>query len=192
MTVAETAKLVAKNAESIDDLDKSTRRLTETTRVSSGHIGDMRGLFISQKVVREAAIIADRMGLLAVGTLEPQDVIEMWNAGKSKGLTGDISRDDEDSFKFADLIIAARTDEGASCYVAVEISYTADERDTTRAIRNAGYITNFTGTPAYAAVAGVSRDNRIDEVLTDMPQPYDSEQETLVFWSEHEDIDKPN
>ena len=98
-TVAETARLVAKNAESIDNLDVSTRRLTETTRVNSGHIGDMRGLFISQKVVREAAIIADRMGLLAVGTLEPQDVIDMWNVGKAKGLTGDISKDDEDSLQ---------------------------------------------------------------------------------------------
>ena len=192
MTVAETARLVAKNAESIDNLDVSTRRLTETTRVNSGHIGDMRGLFISQKVVREAAIIADRMGLLAVGTLELQDVIDMWNVGKDKGLTGDISKDDERSFKFADLIIAARTDDGASRYVAVEISYTADERDTTRAIRNAEYITKFTGTPSYPAVAGVSKDNRIDEVLTDVPQPYDCEQETFVFWSEHEDIAKLN
>ena len=157
-TTAETAKLVAKNAESIaanvesidrleilvegntksiKELDTSTRRLTETARISSGHIGDMRGLFVSQKVVREAAIIADRMGLITVQTLEPQDVIDIWNIGKAKGLTEGISKNDEDSFKFADLIIEAKTDDGARCLIAVEISYTADERDTTRAIRNA-------------------------------------------------------
>ncbi len=67
------------------------------------------------------------------------------------------------------------------CYVAVEISYTVDERDTTRAIRNAEYITNFTETLCYAAVAGVSKDNRIDQYLTDAPQPYGSEQESRVF-----------
>ena len=183
---------VTKNVESIDKLDTSTKRLIETARISSGHIGDMRRLFASQKVIHEAALIADRMGLHAVGTLEPQDVIDIWNIGKTKGLTNDISKDDEDSFKTADLIITARTDDGAWCYIAVEISYTADERDPTRAIRNAEYITRFLGTPCYAAVAGVSKDNRIDEVLTDVPQPYDSEQETLVFWSEHEDIAKPN
>lgn len=191
-TTAETAKLVAKNAESINKLDTSTQRLAETARIGSGHIGDMRGLFASQKVVREAAIIADRMGLITVQTLEPQDVIDIWNIGRAKGLTNGISKDDEDSFKIADLIIEAKTDDGTLCLVAVEISYTADERDTTRAIRNAEYITNFTGTPTYAAVAGISKDNRIDEILADMPQPYDSEQETRVFWSKHEDIAKPN
>ena len=53
------------------------------------------------------------------------------------------------------------------------------------------YITKFTETSAYAAVAGISKDDRIDEVLGDVPQPYDSEQETRVFWSKHEDIAKP-
>lgn len=190
--VAENAKAIAENTESIKKLDTSTKRLTETTRVSSGHIGDMRGLFASQKVVREAALITNRMGLRAVGTLERQDIIDMWELGEAKGLTDNISKDDEDSFKVSDLTMVARTDDGAWCYVAVEISYTVDERDTTRAIRNAEYITNFTETPCYAAVAGVSKDNRIDEYLTDMPQPYSSEQETRVFWSEHEDIAKPN
>ena len=206
INLAKTAKMVAKNAESIDrlektvaanvesikELDTSTKRLTDTARISSGHIGDMRELFVSQKVVREAAIIADRMGLRAVGTLEPQDIIGIWNTGKAKGLTEGIHKDDENSFKIAGLIMVARTGDGAWCYVAVEISYTADERDTTRAIRNAEYITNFTETPCYAAVAGVSKDDRIDEILTDIPQPYDSEQETRVFWSKHEDIAKPN
>ena len=142
--------------------------------------------------MREAAIIADRMGLITVQTLEPQDVIDMWNIGKAKGLTEGISKYDEDSFKIADLIIEAKTDDGTPRFIAVEISYTADERDTTRAIRNAEYITKFTETPCYAAVAGVSKDNRIDEYLTGVPQLYSSEQETRVFWSEHEDIAKPN
>ena len=188
----ENAKVVAANSESINMLDISTKRLTETTRIQSGHIGDMRGLFASQKVVREAAIIADRLGLVTVQTLEPQDVIDIWNIGKAKGLTEGISKGDEDSFKNADLVVAARTDDGTSCYIAVEISYTVDERDTVRVIRNAEYITRFTETPAYAAVAGVSKDNRIDGLLTDVPQPYSSEQETRVFWSEHEDIAKAN
>ena len=196
---AETAQLVAKNAESIDRLEtlveentKSIKELTETTRISAGHIGDMRGLFASQKVMREAALITNGMGLRNVGTLESQDIIDMWEMGEAKGLTNNISKDDEKSFKLADLVIVARTDDGAWCYVAVEISYTVDERDTTRAIRNAEYIANFTETPCYAAVAGVSKDNRIDKYLTDVPQPYSSDQETRIFWSEHEDIVKPN
>ena len=190
--IRETAKLVAKNAESIDKLDTSTKRLTEMAGLHSGHIGDMRGLFISLKVVREAALIADDMGLTFVGTLEPEDILNIWNAGKSKGLTDAISKEDERSFKSADLIIEAKADDGAQCFIAVEISFTVDERDTRRAIRNAAYITSFIEAPAYAAVAGVSKDNRIDGVLADTPEPHESEQETRVFWSQHEEIEKPN
>ena len=169
----------------------------ESNRVNSGHISDMRGMFASQKVVREAALIADRIGLRTVRTLEAQDIIDIWNAGKAKGLTNNISKDYEDSFKIADLIIEAQTNETlasarAPRYIAVEISYTADERDTTRAIRNAEYISKFVEIPTYAVVAGISKDNRIDEVLSDMPEPYDSERETRVFWSKHEDIGKPD
>ena len=169
----------------------------ESSRVNSGHIGDMRGLFASQKIVREAALIADRMGLRVVRTLEAQDIIDIWNAGKEKGLTNSISKGDEDSFKIADLIIEAQTNETpasarAPRYLAVEISYTADDRDTTRAIRNAEYISKFMEIPTYAVVAGISKDNRVDEVLSDIPEPYDSERETRAFWSKHEDIGKPD
>ena len=191
-SIAANAESIAANAESIDKLDTSTKRLTDMAGLHSGHIGDMRGLFISQKVVREAVLIADGMGLTFVGTLEPQDILNIWNAGKAKGLTDGISKEDERSFKIADLTIEAKADDGAQCFIAVEISFTVDERDTTRAIRNAEYITNFIETPTYAAVAGVSKDNRIDGVLADMPEPHESEQETRVFWSQHKEIEKPN
>lgn len=179
------------------EMKEFRREARESNRVNSGHISDMRGLFASQKVVREAALIADRMGLRAVRALEAQDIIDIWNAGKAKGLTNNISKDYEDSFKIADLIIEAQTNEPlasarAPRYIVVEISYTADERDTTRAIRNAEYISKFVEIPTYAVVAGISKDNRIDEVLSDMPEPYDSERETRVFWSKHEDIGKPD
>ena len=91
------------------------------------------------------------------------------------------------------MIVEAQTAEGERRYVAVEISYTADERETTRAIRNAGYITSFTEVPTYAVAAGMSKDSRIDAVLTtETPRPHDSDRETRVFWSLHRDIDRPN
>ena len=37
--------------------------------------------------------------------------------------------------------------------IAVEISYTADRRDTDRATRNADYLTRFTGQTGHAVVA---------------------------------------
>ena len=142
----------------------------------------------SEKIVREAVLIADRMGLHAVRTLEMQDIVDIWNAGKAKGLTDGISSENEYRFKTADLIIEARADDDAPRYVAVATSFTVDERHARRAIRHAEYITKLTGIPTYAAVAGIFRDNSIDEVLSDIPEPYDSKHKTRVFWSQHEEI----
>ncbi|MDE0445938.1 MAG: hypothetical protein OXH96_04630, partial [Spirochaetaceae bacterium] len=51
----------------------------------------------------------------------------------------------------------------ATCYVAVEISFTVNGRDTRRALRNAEYLSRFTGRQACAVVAGVHVDERIRE-----------------------------
>ena len=50
---------------------------------------------------------------------------------------------------------------GETSYVALEASYTADERDTARALRNADLLRRATGRPARAAVAYVRADDRI-------------------------------
>ena len=59
------------------------------------------------------------------------------------------------------MIIEAVRPQGGICYIAVEVSFTVNGRDTTRAIRNAGFLTSFTGRPAYAAVAGARMDERV-------------------------------
>lgn len=60
--------------------------------------------------------------------------------------------DDLKSFRRADLVIVAR-DVGETKYLAVEVSYTADQRDTTRAIRNARILTEQTGHAAIPVIA---------------------------------------
>ena len=68
-------------------------------------------------------------------------------------------------------------DDNRPCYAAVEVSYTVDARDTSRAIRNAGYIARFTGIPCYPGVVGV-REDWESEALVDAG---------TVRWSEIED-----
>ena len=75
--------------------------------------------------------------------------------------TGGISSNELTSFRYADLVIEATDSQGELCYLAVEISFTADVRDTARADRNAGFLTRFTGRPAFAGVAGVRFDDEI-------------------------------
>ena len=50
-------------------------------------------------------------------------------------------------------------------YVAAEVSYTVKEWDLTEAVRNAGFLSRFTGKPAHAVVAGVYLDEGIHNRL---------------------------
>ena len=67
------------------------------------------------------------------------------------------------SFHRADVIVEASDRGGELCYVAVEVSYTVNGTDSSRAIRNAGLLTRFTGCRSYAVVAGLRRDDRIQD-----------------------------
>lgn len=60
------------------------------------------------------------------------------------------------SFVRADALARIVDGEGRDAFLAVEVSYTVHWQDTSRAIRNAGFLTKITGLPAYAAVAGTS------------------------------------
>jgi hypothetical protein len=68
-----------------------------------------------------------------------------------------LDRDVLRSFRSADLVIEA-TDGNDTQFITMEISFTADQRDCSRAIRNAELITQFTGRPARAAIASVRND----------------------------------
>ena len=51
--------------------------------------------------------------------------------------TSDLPANDLRSFRLADLILEETDPQGASCYVAVEVSFTVNGRDSRRALRNA-------------------------------------------------------
>ena len=79
--------------------------------------------------------------------------------------TTDIAPGDLRSFRTADMIIETTDAAGQLHYIAVEVSFTADQRDIDRPIRNAGYLTRFTGKPSHAVVASVRTDRRIDDII---------------------------
>ena len=76
----------------------------------------------------------------------------------------DVTPGDRISFSRADLIIEADHD-AETTYLAVEISYTADERDRRRAQRNAQHLTDHTGHRAMPVVAGVRYDDELQPVI---------------------------
>lgn len=71
------------------------------------------------------------------------------------------------SFYRADLMLQAVDADGATHYVAVEASYTADRRDTDRALRNADYLQRCTGCPAHAVIASIKNDREVQLLVED-------------------------
>lgn len=79
----------------------------------------------------------------------------------------DISRNDQESFRNADLVVQGEHEEtGEIHYFAVEASFTGGINDVHRAVRNAGYLSRLTGSPAHAVVACVSATPEAESAFT--------------------------
>ena len=76
-----------------------------------------------------------------------------------------IPRGDRRSYYETDLAVEVRKHDGTAAYIAVQASFTCDERDTTRAVTNAGLLRRFTGADAWAVIVGVRVDKRIQHVI---------------------------
>lgn len=108
-------------------------------------------IFYDQLRIKDHShVIAWMLGLRSRRYVEGNEIIHLVRGQDTSG----IARGDLISFYRADLIIEAVDEDGELNYIAVEVSFTVDGRDTRRAIRNAGYLTRFTGRPAYAVVTG--------------------------------------
>ena len=101
------------------------------------------------------------MGLRRTKTLTQDDLWMMTDQAN----TSIIPANELKSYRRADLIMEATDSDGDPCYIAVEISFTANGRDTRRAMRNAKLLTEFTGRRSYPAVAGLRRDDRIQDLI---------------------------
>jgi len=107
--------------------------------------------------------IAEGMGFRCKGILMRADLVQMLTHSERD----DIPHGDRQSFFRADLVVEATDSDGAMHYIAVEASYTADQRDTSRAQRNAALLTRFTGHPAHAAIASVHNVREIQSLIDD-------------------------
>ena len=122
-------------------------------------LGPLKGAHAGNVAVKEAGLIALDLGLRYRKSLTSMELVSLSDAVD----TTDVAANELRSFHRADVIVEAADREGERCYVAVEASYTVNGRDTARAIRNAGLLSRFTGRRSYAVVAGLRRDDRIQD-----------------------------
>lgn len=124
-------------------------------------VGILKGAHARSAALRETPFIASEMGFRWVKDLTAFDLWGLIDDADTSGIPTNELR----SFRRADLIIEATDQDGNPCYIAVEISFTANGRDTSRALRNAGFLTRFTSKHAYSAVVGLRRDDRIQDLI---------------------------
>ena len=142
-----------------DEMDKRFDRMDSRFDRMEDSISRMKSGYAERKVVRQADIIAEEIGFTWVRNLEYEEIKVLVQHGD----TSEMTREDIKSFRTADVIMESRDEDAGIHYIPVEISFTADVRDTSRALRNARFITSLTGRPAHPAVAGLRRDNEILE-----------------------------
>lgn len=129
-------------------------------RITDG-LKKLKGAHARNAALESAGIIARDLGLRRTKSLSQEELQDLIDSAD----TAKISVDDLRSFRVADLIMEATAEDGEVCYVAVGISYTANGRDTSRVIRNAEFMTRFTGKRSFAVVSGLYRDDRIQDTI---------------------------
>ena len=167
--VAATDRRFAEIDRRFDVLERQMGRLrTDVAPIKAAHARNA--------AMNEADLIAEELGLSLVGILDQAELRSLARSADTEG----ISKHDLRSFRAADMVLrvadpaaadpaaadpAGAHPAGTERYVAVEVSYTANGRDTERARRNARFLTRFTGCRASAVVAALRLDERIRPIV---------------------------
>ena len=147
----------------IGELRQFNKEQRQFNQRMENSIGELRGNTARQVVSTHFIEIAEGMGFQCKGILMRADLVQMLTHSERD----DIPHGDRQSFFRADLVVEATDSDDAMHYIAVEASYTADQRDTSRAQRNAALLTRFTGHPAHAAIASVRNVHEIQSLIDD-------------------------
>ncbi len=142
-------------------LEENQGRLEEGQKRLRNDVADIKGFMTARASYYHIRGIASQLGLFRPRRQTRDDLIDMcedWQAAQ-------ISWDDIKSFWDADFVLKGPNAAGQPEYVAVEASYTIDNHDISRAVRNAGYITRFTNSPCRAVVVGVQLHTAARETL---------------------------
>jgi len=150
-------------------LDTTIEELRESNRRLDTAVGDLKGENVERVIKRHFADIPDAMEYEYVDTVSRKELRQMVYAPDA---ARDMPHGERRSFCLADLVLKVQDEAGAVHYIAVEASYTADRRDTDRALRNAALLQRFTGCPSHAVVASLRNDRALDPLIA----------EDKVFW----------
>ena len=137
-------------------VEERLQRITDDLGILKGHAAG--------RIAREMSDdIAEHLGYEITQQLNGNDLRAMLRGSVAYDIPSSVRR----SFYVADLVAKVQDQDGNQLFMAVEASYTADERDTRRAVRNAGLISRFTGLTAVAVVASLENDHAVQQLVDD-------------------------
>ena len=128
----------------------------------SNDVAQAKGGHTRASAIQDAPGIAIDLnaGLRYIRTLPREELAKMAQDASA----GDIPTRELRSFRRADLVIEAGDGDDIRL-IAVEASFTASQRDASRARRNAVLLSRFTGKPAHAVIASVRNDHDAEAEL---------------------------
>ena len=134
----------------LETLDLHSKTLVEHAGSLQRIEENQRGFAAMHAAERNYPLIAMNMGLSEPRLLSIVEIAAMAMCEAASEYTPD----ELNSFRECDIIISAKNADGGECYVAVQVSTTADHGDIRRAIDHSKMVERFTGRPAHPAVAG--------------------------------------
>ena len=145
----------------IERQEQTNARVDDRLQRITDDLGDLKG-HVAGRIAREMADdIAEHLGYEVTHQLTGNDLRVMLRRQRPDDIPPGVRR----SFYVADLVASVQDQEGNDLFIAVEASYTADERDTQRAIRNAGLISRFTGINTVPVIASVGNDHAVQQLV---------------------------
>ena len=136
-------------------------RIETSLRRIDNSIGELKGNTARYVVAAHFGEIPELLGLEFQDSLSREQLRQLIGpVGRNISSAGEWQ-----SFIRADLVLITTNPDGETYYIAVEASYTADERDTTRARRNAALLQRLTGHPCHAVIASVHNVQEIEAEL---------------------------
>ena len=147
--------------EHIQRMDERFEKMDERFQGIIDDIGDLKG-HVAGRVAREMADdITERLGFEIIQLLNGTDLRVMLRGHKPHDISPGVRR----SFYLADMVALVEDQDGNRLYIAAEALYTADARDSQRAVRNAQFLTRFTGIDALPAVVSLRNDRDVQQLV---------------------------
>ena len=144
----------ARVGQRLEGIDTRLQQMTDD-------LGDLKG-HTAGRIAREMAdVIAEQLGFQMVEVLNSNDLRQMLRQHDPTNIAPGVRR----SFYLADLIGRVIDQQGNEIFLAAEASYTADRRDTDRAIRNAELLFRFTGATAVPVIASRHNDHEVQRLV---------------------------